>query len=207
MIEPVNRRVPNARREGRGDPGRRLLKNERGAVFVEFLIAFLPVHVFFLCLVQSAILYSVRLLTEHAAVNGARAAAVVVGDERSKYGNEAENTMPERGERALAVRSAVLITLAPMILNGLVQSVDVFYPRADQPDGPRQTGTIPFAAMGDQSVSKVRVRVEVDAACRIGFASQIVCPGVTQGITSLIVPTRRVRAEAIFPYQGARYAY
>jgi hypothetical protein len=115
--------------------------------------------------------------------------------------------MPERGERARAVRSAVLITLAPMILNGLVQSVEVYYPPADQPDGPRQTGTIQFAAMGDQSVSKVRVRVEVDAACRIGFASQIVCPSLTAGFTNFLVPTRQVRAEAIFPYQGARYVY
>jgi Flp pilus assembly protein TadG len=208
MIESLpRRRVRDARREGRGELSRGLLKNERGAVFVEFLIAFLPVQVFFLCLVQSAILYSVRLLAEHAAVNGARAAAVVVGDEPSRYGNEAPNSMIERGERARAVRSAVILTMAPMILNGLVQSVDVFYPRADQPDGPEQTGTIPFTAMGDQSVSKVRVRVEVDAACRIGFASQIVCPSFTEGISDLIVPTRRVRAEAIFPYQGARYHY
>src|SRR5688500_719862 len=58
----------------------KLIRDRRGAVFVEFLIAFLPVQVFFLCLIQLAILYSVRLVTEHAAINGARAAAVVIGD-------------------------------------------------------------------------------------------------------------------------------
>jgi hypothetical protein len=208
MIESVRpRRVIDAEQHLRGEAARRLLKNERGAVFVEFLIAFLPVQIFFLCLIQSAILYSVRLLTEHAAVNGARAAAVVMADERSRYNGEAEHTVPERGERTRVVRSAVLLTLAPMILNGLVQSVDVFYPPADQPDGPEQTGNITFTPMGDQSVSKMRVRVHVQAACRIGFASQIVCPSLTAGLTNFLVPTRLVRAEAIFPYQGANYDY
>jgi hypothetical protein len=190
-------------REGRGS----ILRDRRGAVFVEFLIAFLPVQVFFLCLIQSAILYSVRLVTEHAAVNGARAAAVVIGDDRARYGGEREHDLPERGQRRDDVRAAVLLTLAPVILNGLVQRVEVFYPEPNRPDGPNQTGTIRYTAMSDQSVQKVRVRVHVESACRIGFASMIVCPSVTQGISSFIVPTRTVRAEAIFPYQGASYDY
>jgi len=49
-----------------------LRTNTRGAVYVEFLIAFLPVYVFFLCLIQLALIFSVRLVTEHAAVHGAR---------------------------------------------------------------------------------------------------------------------------------------
>ena len=190
-------------REGRGS----ILRDRRGAVFVEFLIAFLPVQVFFLCLIQSAILYSVRLVTEHAAVNGARAAAVVIGDDRARYGGEREHDLPERGQRRDDVRAAVLLTLAPVILNGLVQRVEVFYPEPNRPDGPNQTGTIRYTAMSDQSVQKVRVRVQVESACRIGFASMIVCPSITQGISSFIVPTRTVRAEAIFPYQGASYDY
>jgi hypothetical protein len=182
-------------------------RDRRGAVFVEFLIAFLPVQIFFLCLIQSAILYSVRLVTEHAAVNGARAAAVVIGDDRSRYNSEAEHTLPERGKRRDDVRDAVLLTLAPIILNGLVQSVDVIFPDPAQVDGPVRTGALRFNPMGPQSVEKVRVRVEVESACRIGFASMVVCPSLTAGFTSLLVPTRRVRAEAIFPYQGAAYAY
>jgi hypothetical protein len=195
-----------ASRESAGERPR-FWRDRRGAVFVEFLIAFLPVQVFFLCLIQSAILYSVRLLTEHAAVNGARAAAVVIGDNRAKYPNEPENTLPERGKRRDDVRDAVLLTLAPMILNGLVQSVEVTFPDPGQTGGPPRTGPIQFSAMGAQSVEKVRVHVKVESACRIGFASMVVCPSPLAELSGFLVPTRTVRAEAIFPYQGARYAY
>lgn len=175
---------------------------------MEFLIAFLPVQVFFLCLIQLAILFSVRLLTEHAAVNGARAAAVVIGDDRARYNNEPENELRDgRSKRRDDVRDAVLLTLAPMILNGLIQSVEVMYPDPAQVDGPTRAGVIRFNAMGPQSVEKVRIRVEVESACRIGFASMVVCPSLTAGLTSFLVPTRTVRAEAIFPYQGANYVY
>jgi hypothetical protein len=184
-----------------------ILRDRRGAIFVEFLIAFLPVQIFFLCLIQLAILFSVRLLTEHAAVNGARAAAVVIGDDRARYSNEAEHTLTERGKRRDDVRAAVVLTLAPMIINGLVQSVDVIYPDPEQTDGPVRSGTLRFNPMGPESVEKVRIRVEVESACRIGFASMIVCPSFAAGLISFLVPTRRVRAEAIFPYQGASYAY
>jgi hypothetical protein len=34
-----------------------------------------------------------------------------------------------------------------------------------------------------------------------------VCPSLTAGLTNFLVPTRLVRAEAIFPYQGANYDY
>jgi hypothetical protein len=192
--------------EGRAD-SRSLWRDRRGAIFVEFLIAFLPVQVFFLCVIQSAILYSVRLVTEHAAVNGARAAAVVIGDDRARYNNEAEHNLPERGKRRDEVRAAVLLTLAPIIANGLVQSVDIFYPDPTKVDGPPRPGALRFNPMGPQSVEKVRLRVEVMSACRIGFASMVVCPSLFGGLTSVLVPTRRVRAEAIFPYQGASYAY
>src|ERR1041384_1379951 len=77
-------------------PLERLRGDRRGAVFVEFLIAFLPVQVFFLCVMQSAILYSVRLVTEHAALNAARAAAVVIGDDPAQYGREPLHTLRER---------------------------------------------------------------------------------------------------------------
>jgi hypothetical protein len=185
----------------------RFWRDRRGAIFVEFLIAFLPVQVFFLCLIQSAILYSVRLLTEHAAVNGARAAAVVIGDNRALYANEVENTLPESGKRLDDVRDAVLLTLAPMILNGLIQSVDVSFPDPAQTDGRPRPMPIRFNPMGPQSVEKVRVHVRVESACRIGFASMIVCPSFAAELTGFLVPTRTVRAEAIFPYQGASYAY
>src|SRR6187399_1275524 len=104
---------------------RSLRANVRGAVFVEFLIAFLPVWVFFLCLVQLGLIFTVRLVTEHAALNGARALAVVGGDEDKRYpANEKKNKLIQGGQRMKAVRSAVILTFAPLILNGTIQDVN-----------------------------------------------------------------------------------
>ncbi len=36
-----------------------------------------------------------------------------------------------------AVRSAVILTMAPLILNGVVQNVEVIYPRPEERDGVR----------------------------------------------------------------------
>lgn len=181
-------------------------------MFVEFLIAFLPVYIFFLCLVQLGLVFTARLVTEHAALNGARALAVVGGDEPKRYDDEKLNRLLHDGKRQRAVRSAVLLTMAPLILNGVVQSVTVLYPRPDEPDGQTQTGTIELTAMGENSVSKVRVRVHAEAACRLALAGPIACGVMTNfadlaGSFSLFLPTLTVRAEAIFPYQGARYDY
>ncbi len=199
----------------RAGPRLGLARDEGGAVYVEFLIAFLPVYVFFLCLIQLTIIFSVRLVTEHAALHAARAAAVVIGDQDSRYGGEQKNKMVENGKRYQMVRNAALLTLTPLLLNGLIQSVQVVFPEPGQPNGPAQTGTLSFSPMNGENVAKVRVRVEVEAACRIGLANQIACPNwtsflrpdVSRRITSFLMPTQWVRAEAVYPYQGARYDY
>jgi hypothetical protein len=187
-----------------------LRRDRRGAVYVEFLIAFLPVYTFFLCVIQLGLLFTVRLVTEHAATNAARAAAVVIGDEPKNYDSDVNVLTPD-GKRDKAVRAAALLTLTPLIFNGVVQSVKVYYPPSDQPDGKPQTGTIKYDPMTPTSVQKLRVRVEVEAACRIALAAQIACSSsifssVSQQLL-LFLPTRTVRAEAIFPYQGAGYEY
>lgn len=190
-----------------------LLHDTRGAVFVEFLIAFLPVYVFFLCLVQLSLLFAVKLVTEHAAMNAARAAAVVLGDDPRRYGGERLNEVTAgRGERYAAVRDAALLTLAPFVLNGTVQGVDVLFPPPDKPGADGRSGPLHYAPMGAHEIAKVRVRLEVDTACRIGFANRITCPLFSLGSSprlhvQLDLPTILVRAEAVYPYQGARYAY
>lgn len=198
-----------------GEPGsgaRSLRANVRGAVFVEFLIAFMPVYVFFLCVVQLGLLFSVKLVTEHAALNGARALAVVGGDEDKRYAKEKKNKLVPGGERMKAVRSAVILTFAPLILNGTVQNIDVIYPRPGDRGGNGQSGTIDLAPMTDSSVSKVRVRVEASAACRLALAGAIACRTLSSYLDptrkfNVLLPTVPVRAEAIFPYQGAKYDY
>lgn len=180
-------------------PHARLRDDTRGAVYVEFLIAFMPVFVFFLCLLQLALLFSAKLLVEHAATEGARAAAVVFGDEAGPYGEPSPQVNTSSKERRRAVRSAVLIALAPMILDDTVGSVGVFYP--DTAGGKTTPAGSPIKArMGD---GMVRVRVEAAIVCKIAIANIIACERL--GNSTLRV--RQVPAESVFPYQGANYAY
>src|SRR4051812_13001323 len=130
-IEPTSERRRAPCSKGASD----LCRDTRGAVFVEFLIAFLPVFTFFLCLLQLGLLFAVRLVVEHAATNGARAAAVIIGDDPHTYGDEALNKVEKNKRRWKAIRQAVVLSVAPFILDGTIDSVDVDFPPADQPEG------------------------------------------------------------------------
>jgi hypothetical protein len=170
-------------------------------VFIEFLIAFLPVYVFFLCLMQLSLLFTIKLVTEHAAASAARAAAVVLGDDPKLYGGTKPHEIKEarllraQNPRYRATKSAAVLALLPLIANGSVQMVNVAFPPPDEPGGEEQ-GKLALAPMGDQAVEKVRVRVDVTTLCRISFANFLVC-----GLSS----TASISAEAIYPYQGAYY--
>ena len=180
-----------------------LMRAARGAVFVEFLIAFLPLYVFFLCLIQLSLLFSVRLLTEHAAANAARAAAVVLAEPKGRYPDPPHRLSNRTSKRYKAIHNAALLSLSPLILNGNIADVDVVFPADATPGAPPRGFPLTWAAMSDAAVTKLRVRVEVDAICRIGFANRIACP--PRSLQGLLFPTTKVRAEAVYPYQGARY--
>jgi hypothetical protein len=64
-----------------------LRRDERGAVYVEFLLAFLPLFFIFLTLCQVALLVAGKLVVSHAAFTGARSAIVVLDDEPALYRN------------------------------------------------------------------------------------------------------------------------
>ena len=103
------------RRGERERPG--LAKDARGAVYVEFLVAFLPFLVFFLCLWQVSILYYAKLMVDHAAFVAARAAAVVVAECPQNVGDNGNvNTLSST--RQSYVSAAAYVALTPLILDG-----------------------------------------------------------------------------------------
>ena len=63
------------RRAARLDLPRRISGDVRGGVYVEFLVAFLPLLLFYGALMQLALLAVGGLMVEHSAVLGARAAS------------------------------------------------------------------------------------------------------------------------------------
>jgi hypothetical protein len=70
-----------------------LAKGTSGAVYVEFLIAFIPVFVMILGMVQSALLYTGHLIVQHAAATAVRAAIVVLPDDPARYDGAPQNTL------------------------------------------------------------------------------------------------------------------
>jgi len=58
-----------------------------GAIYVEFLVAFLPVFTMFLGLVQLMDLHQANVVVHHAAMLTARSAAVVLHDDPQYYNN------------------------------------------------------------------------------------------------------------------------
>lgn len=71
------------------------IRDERGAVYVEFLIAFLPLFVLFLALCQIALLVAGKLVVRHAAFAAARSAIVVLDDEPAYYGGAPRGVLSE----------------------------------------------------------------------------------------------------------------
>lgn len=194
----------------RPDASRRgLVRETRGAVYVEFLIAFLPVFVFFLCMIQLSLLFAAKLMVEHAAVTGARAAAVVFGDEPSVYGESDAETNVMTKKRRRAVRDAVVLTLAPLILDGSLVGLEVRLLDGTSPDGKELPEGARLSPMSLQGTQMVRVRVEAQVVCKIALADAIACSGITNWGRDLVGFARLadVRAESIFPYQGASYVY
>jgi hypothetical protein len=67
---------------------RRLVSDARGAAYVEFLLAFIPLFILFLGMTQMSLMYAGDLVVQHAASRAARAAVVVLDDDPEYYGGQ-----------------------------------------------------------------------------------------------------------------------
>jgi hypothetical protein len=163
---------------------RELRKDKRGAVYVEFLGAFFPIFFSFWCLLQSAGMYSAKLVTMNAAYLGARAAAVVIPDDPKRYSKA--DPYKVTGKRKEAITKAVQM--------GLAANGSLWWPLADVTvrgsDGKEKTQ---FSR--DELVI---VRVSVPYACGLPLADTVVC-----GFAGI----RNVQAEAAMVVHGADYVY
>ena len=164
------------------------MKNDRrtaGAVYVEFLIAFLPLFVMFMSLVQLAFVEVANLVTKHAAVAAARAAIVVLPDDPSYYGGQAVNVAS--GARRDAIMSAAKARLSAVGID------------------PEVTLRFPSSPGGDDDKTQfarddvVRVHLEFSYPCKIPIGSFFVCRSLELHKT--------LKAEAAMPLQGAGYDY
>lgn len=159
------------------------LRDTRGAVYVEFLLAFVPLLFFFGALLQLALLAVGGLMVEHSAVVAARAAIVVLPDDPRFYDGAPLNT--PTGARFEAIRRAARMPLLAF----------------ESDPAPEVT----FLSSGGSAATTfapgevVRVRVSYDFPCLLPLGGALVCAG-GGGRT-------RLGAEAALPNQGASYAY
>jgi hypothetical protein len=112
-----------------------LAKDEKGVAYAEFLIAFPPILILFLCLVQLSLMYVGKLAVRHSANRAARAAVVVIPDDPQYYDGEEANEVDFQDSgsstpsdsffgaglatgggspRIRAIRSAAYIPLTPL---------------------------------------------------------------------------------------------
>jgi Flp pilus assembly protein TadG len=193
-----------------------LRKDTRGAVYVEFLVAFLPFLVFFLCLWQVSILYYAKLIVDHAAFAAARAAAVVVAECPQNVGDNGAKTVNTLTEtRQKYVSTAAYVALTPLILDGTIgtnllgPNFVEFPATLGGPDQAASNATPAYTPM-TSSLSNIRVRVNAVFLCRIAFANMVMCNGGIVGKllgTKIDPPHLAISSEAVFPFQGASYSY
>jgi Flp pilus assembly protein TadG len=188
---------------------KRLGKSTLGAVYVEFIIAFLPFLITFLCLWQVAILYWTKLMVDHAAFSAARAAAVIVGEDPKNVSDSSDSVNKLTSTRQGLVENAAYVALAPLVINGTIDNITVEYPDPTKPGGADSMGNKTYSPMSGNSVGNIRVRVIAKMQCRIAFANLIMCAGFMNKLQNSIGldPTVDVAGESIFPYQGAAYTY
>lgn len=172
---------------------RTLLRDARGAVYVEFLVAFLPTFTFFVAMLQLGLLYATHLFVEHAATVSARAAALSLADVPA-MGMTVRLGMAETQK----VRAAALLTLAPLVMDGSLNRVDVTV--SDALGGGLAAS---FRPMTYDHVDMLRARVQVDARCKIPIGGRIVC-GFAGGSGLGIRPSMTIAAESVFPISAAR---
>jgi hypothetical protein len=190
-------------------------RDTRGAVYVEFLVAFLPFLIFFLCLWQVSILYYAKLIVDHAAFAAARAAAVVVAECPQNVGDSGAKTVNTLTEnRKKEIENAAYVALTPLILDGTIGLEPggpefVEFPATLGGADQAAKGATPSYAPMTSALSNIRVRVNAAFMCRIGAANLILCHGgFTSGILGFFDPPHLpISSEAVFPFQGASYAY
>lgn len=156
-----------------------MIRDQRGAVYLEMLISYLPVLLFFFGVLQLADVAAAHLIVERAAGAAVRAAVVVIPDDEVFYlGTELS---PAERKRADIERAAdmVLRAMHRLVHDGhnveLNRDMSIEHER-------------------DHLRDPVTARVSVEYRC---FARLFCGWGGTLSL----------QAEATLPYQGARYRY
>lgn len=90
-----------------------VLRDARGAIFVEHLIAYLPVMFFFLATWQLIEMCAAHLIVQRAASAAARAAVVVLPDDPEFYGGAPKDSFTGARESDVKLATAMILGTSP----------------------------------------------------------------------------------------------
>jgi hypothetical protein len=90
-----------------------LRQDQRGAIFVEQLIAYLPVMFFFMASWQLIDLCAAHLILERAASAAARAAVVVLPDDPAFYDGVAKDSFSGKRKEDIELAAALVLATSP----------------------------------------------------------------------------------------------
>jgi len=128
-----------------------LHKDKRGAVLVEFAIAFMPLMITFSAFVQLQQMATARIVVKHATIVGGRAAAVI--------SNKNKNTPDAKdADNVDEVKKGVMSALGPW--KGKMSNVDV---------------KIDDTSTCDDPYGMVSVTVTADYKCSVPFSNLFMC--------------------------------
>jgi hypothetical protein len=97
----------------------------RGAVYVEFLVAFFPVFMLFLATIQLSLLTAARLVVQHAATSSVRSAVVILSDAPGELGEAPRGSLTEGDASSVTNAADLLETFGvPGASNGLGSASD-----------------------------------------------------------------------------------
>ena len=94
-------------------PATKLVRDQRGAVFVEQLIAYMPVMFFFMATWQLIDMCAAHLILQRAASAAARAAVVVLPDDPAFYDGVAKDTFAGKRKEDIELAAAMILAASP----------------------------------------------------------------------------------------------
>ena len=208
------------------------MADERGAAYVEFLLAFMPVLLFFMGMVQISLLFSGSLVVQHAANRAARCAVVVLDDDPQLYDGTPRNSLAGPGltpgalseglgrlgfgggpstelrlSRRATIELAAALPLVPLA-PGEVGSIGnaIAKPSLDEAATYTvQALTVSFPVGPGLSDQRTEYDPNEPVTVRVEYRYRCAIPVVSR----IVCPsgTRGVRAEATLTNQGAPYPY
>lgn len=143
------------------------IEDRRGAVYVEFLIAFLPLLVLFFCVAQFADLYAARFVIHHAAYRTARAGAVVYPDDPEHYDAVSKDEEVEAAGYAILAAKRNIVSAEIDVSHG-----------------------------GVHDRTPVEVRIEARVACIFPIANRLMCGALALEPTRRLEGSARLPAHA-----------